>query len=434
VPIFSRRVLQRLLVETQPLLSPSQHERWVSLLNAADERALDTEWEVAITCALAKCGVVRYEPALGGKTRPDLLYSGKNLSFVADIASVNDSGYEKANKRISFERELWGRVRSAGLSPAGFRYEIKGEERKGKMRLLLPSTDDWSELFDQNFSNLLAWVRVAPDRPVALRRQGAGFDVSFWYTPGVDSVTSGHPTYRYSKILTKTPIYNALKRKKEQLKACGYDGLLGIILCDGDCNELRAPEHIVRRFFRDTSAISFVVRVVLSGDRFSRRQEPIRLDPKCYFNSHVDGKVAAQLRELFESAAPDALPVARDDVVNALNYLRWKKQRVGLSHEGGFTFWGGRYMRISSRALHELLAGEMTSDRFHQLHRFKTDGDKRNRANPFLAALLQGRMIADVWVERDEDEDDDWVVFEFGNKDPAISGFEVIKDANPPTE
>lgn len=419
-----------MLDETRSLLTQHQHERWVSLLNAADERALDTEWEVALTYALAGCGDVQYEPELGGKSHPDLLYQSEHLSFVADIASVNDGGYESANPRISFERELWRRVLSAGLSPAGFQYRIEGEERNGKMRLLLPNSGDWDELFDQNFSNLLACIRVAPDRPVALRRQCASFDVSFWYTPGLNSVSGGHPLYRYSKVLTRTPIYNALKRKKEQLKSCGYKGSLGIILCDGDCHELRSSEPIVKRFFRDTNAIDFVVTVVLSSDRFSRRTTPIRIAPRCYVNSQVNSNVSRQLRELFEKAAPEVLPFGRDDVVNALNYLRGKKRGVGLSHAGGYT-GRGSYMRISSRALHELLAGEMSSEEFQKLHRFKIDGDKRNRGNPFLGALLQGRMIAEISVERDKNEDDDWLIFEFGDRDPAISDFQVTNGTDP---
>ena len=88
-------------------------------------------------------------------------------------------------------------------------------------------------------------------------------------------------------------------------------------------------------------------------------------------------------------------------------------------------------MRISSRALHELLAGEMTSEEFQKLHRFKTDGDKRNRGNPFLGALLQGRMIADISVERDKDDDDDWLIFEFGDRDPAISDFQSTRVTDP---
>jgi hypothetical protein len=422
MPVFSRRVLQRLLDDTAEHVTKSQHARWLSLLNAADERSLDTEWEVVLLAALARLGEVTHEPPLQGK-RPDLLFRDENVEFVADIATVSDRGYEEANRRVTFERELWSRVRAAGLSPAGFSYRIEGEEREGKMRLLLPANDRWDDLFDQNFKNLLAWVRIAPAQPVALRREGPGFDVSFWYSPQRDSIGSGYPSYRYSRVLTKTPIYNALKRKKEQLKACQYPGLLGIVLCDGDCEAMRSPERIVDKFFRDSRSVDFVVIITLSGDRFSRREEPIRLRPRCFFRPNVPDIVSGWIRGLFEKDVPNALPAAKDDVVNALNHLRWKKRRVGLSHEGGYAFWGGRYMRISSRALLELLGGVMSSERFLKLHRFVDDELRKSSGNPFAAALEQGRMIVSVTVERDQDEDDDWIIFEFSERDPAISDF-----------
>lgn len=417
MPIFARRVLQRLLDTTDVLLTHEQSKERLRRLNAANEQSLDTEWEVALLYGLARLGAVRYEPKFGGTSNPDLHFNDGIVEFVADVVTVNDSGYEQANRRKEFEREFWLRIRRTGLPLAGFSYRINGEEQNGKMRLLLP--DDWDALFETNFSNMLAWVKLVPSEPVALHRKEPGIDVIFSYTPKQDSLGGGYLAYRKSKRPTATPIYHALKRKRDQLKVSGYTGTRGIILCDGDCEELRAPEQIVRRFFRDTESVSFVVVITLSGSRFDRREKPIRITARVYQHPALAMPNIDALRLLFEQRLPSVIPSPYDDVVNALNHLRWKKRRAGLSHHGGYTF-SGRHMKISSRALLELLSGEITSEEFMKVHRFTKD---EPIPNPFAVAIRQGRMIADITVKRDENDDDDWIEFEFTDPDPAISNF-----------
>ncbi|MEA2239811.1 MAG: hypothetical protein QOC81_4535 [Thermoanaerobaculia bacterium] len=41
--------------------------------------------------------------------------------------------------------------------------------------------------------------------------------------------------------------------------------------------------------------------------------------------------------------------------------------------------------------------------------------------NPFEWMLDEGRMIKSVAVDTSDEYDDDWLVFEFGEPDPAIS-------------
>jgi hypothetical protein len=73
-------------------------------------------------------------------------------------------------------------------------------------------------------------------------------------------------------------------------------------------------------------------------------------------------------------------------------------------------------MRISSRALHGLLAGHITSEKF------LNDHGLIGAANPFKQFFDDGCSIQSVRIEASDVEDDDWVVFEFA-KDPAISPF-----------
>lgn len=414
-------MLQRLLDATDGLLSREQSRERLRRLNSSTEHMLDTEWEVALLFGLSQIGAVSYEPALGGSSRPDVHFQAVDVDFVVDVATVNDSGYEDANRRLQFEREFWKRVRRKGLPPAGFGYRIEGEPREGKMRLLLP--DSWELLFDNNFDNFLERVRLRPPQQIGLHRKDPGVDVTFWFMPGQDSVSSGYPGYRYSAKETQTPIFNALKRKREQLKRSGYAGTMGVVLCDGDSQELRSPVRILNQFFRSTTSIRFVVVVLLDGDRFSRTKKPIRLSCRYYANPRNSPANSDLIKRIFERDLAQAVPPAYDDVVNALNHLRWKNRRVGLSHHGGYSFWGDG-MQISGRVLLELLGGAMSFEDFMKAHRFANDASPPGHlANPFALALQQGRMIANVTVERDEADDDDWITFEFTKPDPAISKF-----------
>jgi hypothetical protein len=80
-------------------------------------------------------------------------------------------------------------------------------------------------------------------------------------------------------------------------------------------------------------------------------------------------------------------------------------------------------MKISARALQELLSGRLSQEEFFRIHRF---GDFEGKPwNPFDNALKQGRLIDHVVVEKCATGDDDWITFYFSAKDPAIASFRV---------
>ena len=125
-------------------------------------------------------------------------------------------------------------------------------------------------------------------------------------------------------------------------------------------------------------------------------------------------------------------PTPRHDAVNALNHLR----AGGLDR--GATFLGGLGMtrnevRISARVVLELLAGRLPWEDFLTLYKFQPgDSPADTPRSPFERCLRDGRLISEVRVEHCGDEqDDDWLIFRFGDNDPAVSKFKAPTGRDP---
>ena len=81
----------------------------------------------------------------------------------------------------------------------------------------------------------------------------------------------------------------------------------------------------------------------------------------------------------------------------------------------------GDRVRFSARVLQELLAGRIDQERFLKAHGFIPDEFGKTISNPFDRALAQGKLIDKIEVEKDPDNDDDWIWVYFGDRDPAVS-------------
>jgi hypothetical protein len=72
-------------------------------------------------------------------------------------------------------------------------------------------------------------------------------------------------------------------------------------------------------------------------------------------------------------------------------------------------------VKISSRALLQLLSGGMNSEEFLKIHPWPV--------NPFKLALDDGRLIDQVAIHSGGELDDDWIEFKFGSPDAASTPF-----------
>lgn len=118
----------------------------------------------------------------------------------------------------------------------------------------------------------------------------------------------------------------------------------------------------------------------------------------------------------------DAVARLPKPVLDSSNaYIRCREPGYGPGHFGGHQL-SRSFVKISARAVLELLAGRITASEINKAHDW---GQRSGSVNPFEHRLQEGRMITRIRVEADEDESDYWLTIEFGGPDPAISPFVV---------
>lgn len=409
--IFSRRILQRIINENARILSGKQIIQHVDALNGASEDSIAFEWEVVLINALAKLGNVVYEPNLGGRKRIDLHFSSNfehGQSFIADIATVTDKGYQAENPLKTFNKELLRIIKKKKLNVNHFSLDIGGETngqfKKRKMKLKLPSKGNFKEIFNKTFYEFIENIVRERFLPNSFITHTENYDILINYNPMQKYFTCHYPSYTTAYSLTNNPIYNTLKRKTNQIKQTNYEGTIGIFLCDGGSNLLNnsgyagldyGANDIIWNFLRQNSSISFVLTFVVDRvQEWSSLMGPPYIKAELLKNYPTFGSGGNIILSCLDEL-PQMLPMPIDDVTNAINHLKSSRGKEGLSNYGGFVMTE-KTAKISSRALLELLAGKVTQEKFLSDHHFTPTATHKDAVNFFNLRLGEGRIINDI--------------------------------------
>lgn len=437
MPIFSRRVLQRLLDENRNFLEERQVKELVNRLNSLD-KSIATEWEIILINALSKLGNVSHEKNFDGKT-PDIYFECQQIqAFVADIKTISDEFYEKDNSLKYFRECFYNFLSKKGMSSRGIRLDIDGDflgeygNRQVKLKLPHKTEIDINKFIQSKFSDFINSIKNNPHDSLSLQIEEEGISIKVLYKPEdqFSSIGGGHPSYTVPYSLKENPIYRQLKKKAEKLRKSNYPGILGIFLCDGGCDSLNknmytpsgySQEDIIKEFFRKNTSISFVVVFTPEKKRGVDGSTRKYIKSKFYGNHNARYPVGDAFGNYLQRIC-NFIPSPESMPVNAIYHLKSKKAE-GLSNYGGYQMSGDE-IKISSRMIVELLGGVLDYKKFDEDHKaFRSDGQ-----NPisefFLRQLMEGKMIEEVSVEKCADEDDDWIRFKFGGKDAAISEFQ----------
>lgn len=429
--LFGRRRLQRILDENVEFLTENHLTTACNLLNTPRDDYIATEWEQVILNAASKLGRVDYEPKMKGSRTPDLLFRSNDppIEFIADITSASDKGLNKLNPFEALNEELWRYLRMNDLlSTGGFHVQVDRYQQavyrgsKTKVRLKLPKRAEFEiKIFNSGFRAFLGKVRQYPQQQHRFDAIGSDTGVHFTYDPRAHGrLAGGHPSFDVASIIDSNPVYNALKSKGDQLKATGFSGFAGVILCDGGCQMLRSTmsgwqtyriEEIIRLFLSQFDSVAFVATFVVkelssfSSDRHLLVEHKLYLNPKHAVDNLVLAEMLVKLHKL--------LPEPQFTPENAL--ARVKSREAKGRYYGKIVM--GSTVKMSARLLSEVLAGRTTVQDFYGM---------KAGENPFDRMLAAGRLITKVTIEPNPNEDDDTVTIEFGEPDVAVSQFRVL--------
>jgi hypothetical protein len=228
-----------------------------------------------------------------------------------------------------------------------------------------------------------------------------------------------HLSYTVPFSATQNTVYHALEEKAGQLKLSRFGGIKGVVLCDGGCDALNRwgrrgldfdADDIVRGFLAANGKIEFVLALLVKSDS-SGRSAPgnLRIIAKTWLSS--TDSPASRLASYLRERLPLQFPNPENNPFGA-----YDSDNEGKSFNGG-GIMSGRSIKISSRAVSNLLAGRTTQQDFMR--------DNPHVKEYFARAISQ---LSGTRIESCPERDDDWIEFNFSEPDPAISRFRKSRE------
>ncbi len=416
----------------------------VGRLNDPGNQRLPAMWELVILDALSHAGKLRHEISLASGRRPDFELTapveGHDLLIVGDIAAVSDSGLDEQNPIDEFGKELNRLVGKAGLSPCNFSYRVHGDRvgrfGDGRMKLYLPKRGELPTVMKRAIAPWLTKIVSSPNQTDHFDYVHDDVRFSLAYDPAQLYPSGSYLSYDVAASREKNPLFNALRGKIGQLRSAPDKALRLIVACDGDCALLShrsymsgqgtfSAREVAEDFLRKNSSIDAVLLASIDEHRelfqsrttFKMRYELV-VAPKRSRSARMDDATISRLEELLRKAVAQ-VPRPIQSAYNAV--VRCREPGFGHGMFGAYKMKDDS-VRLSSRAIQRLLAGETTLEQFFMMHGWDRE---TGPSNPFSRSIREGQMISRTEIEPGGDNDDDWFVFTFGSPDPAISQFVV---------
>lgn len=438
--VFTRRAMQQMLDAITPWMPEKSLAELVGRLNRPRTNRLPQMWELALLHGLGSVVEVEHErPLPNGK--PDLWFSvpdgDRSVPFVGDVTTLSDTALDAANAFERLSEAVHEQARKAGMQGGGFHVAVShlepGASGTSKVQLLIPTGPAFDQLVKRHIKPFARKVSASPSEPHLLQvdEPGAKFTVEY----KGPSPYSGGSHRSYDSVLSRenNALFNRLNDKTKQLRGAPDGGIRILVVCDGDCALLGranpmegfSARKIAESFLCGSQTIDLVLVMTVfeeSGLDWHRRdRRKLHWDliaaPKAARPAHLTDSVFEAARRVFGEAIAK-LPQPAMMPNNALR--RNLDSDWSASMEGGYEA-GGERIKVSARAVLELLAGAQTYEQFAAAH-----GWDEGRFNMFKARLASGQLFKSASVESlGPGRDDDWLEFEFGPPDPAISPFRL---------
>ncbi|MBP9205307.1 MAG: hypothetical protein KBG28_15160 [Kofleriaceae bacterium] len=425
--MFSRRDIQKSVEQLATVLSKKQLVLLVQKLNSSSFEQVSAEWEVVVLAAISRIALLKHEHDSGGSSRPDVRATvcDLGLEFVADVCAVSDATMEDENPVDFFRDEMFAVARELGIAGAGLFLHVEPLEKtepKQRRLLALPPKGEIQRFIRVHVRPFLQQLAAEPALDRVLEHSEDTVALKVRYDASERRISGGGwPNYTWPRTSRHNPMYRILQQKSDQLRASGFDGLKGVIVCDAGCETLGSrSESITNGFFaQHRKTVSFVATLKIPDANTSVGGRP-RLETKwdLFWNPHHEVTDRPLVEETFARVVA-LLPPALRASQYARNRSFAPDLRYHQSFEGAYMIDGSgsrERIRVSARAVLQTLAGNL---------RFRESWGYSIPVQVFQAQINEGRMIKSVQLERSEHDDDDWLVIEFDDPDPAVSPYRV---------
>lgn len=423
--ILARRSVQDLLDDLR--VTPTLLQKLIARLNLLGKASLDAEWELIVLSALACVGAVEYEPSLGGTANLDVRFtSPAGLQFIADITALSDGEAIRRNPVDHLIREVSRLLEKRGIRGA-VTIRIGAQQLSSPVSLMLPPPHQFpSQVFSHEFNEFLDKIARAPASASTFRIHNETTDVVIAYAPGRWQTVVVHTPFKGPRDVVRNALYNRLKKKVDQIKRSGPrpgDGLVGIIVCDADCELLHSYsnvamsfESIARHFLRKSTSLDFIAGLSIKSDYGADGHvKPYMFDVRVV-DRQPDRE--AMLTEVLQEALLQLPRPIRTGT--AARYCLEGQHQQGLTilqycDRTGTSLSGGR-ISLSARATIDYITGRVDRQRFEIL----TDDWM---LSILRRALDNGGVVHSVCVRRNPEGDDDSLQIEWRDRDPATAPF-----------
>jgi len=430
--IFARRAVQSRVDYLRGVFDQKSIKAMVDRLNRPGIDSLAAMWEVVVLAGLAKCGNLQHEIPLPSGRNPDVRLETARISFTADITCVSDRGLDEQNpfwdlmNLVSAAKDKMG-FPSGGLDLRALPMEIRNK-RGHRRALRLPPKNKIPEFFRNRILPRMRELKKGDVEPLRINIDDHEAGLELTIDPaGSEFTTGNYAAYAAPTVKDNNPFYKALRAKADQLRGAG--GLSGVIVVDGGCQAISndrmgfdtvSREEIAERFLDQHSSVDFVLIIavhdVLAASLPARTE--VAVMPSLVTRRGIEWR--QDLSEILKRLLAD-LPKPVCSAANGAR--RAQSAEYDLGHHGGFNVRGNK-VRVSARELVEILAGVRRREDGSPDEEIKGNWPPRDMSDVFKNMLGQGRLPSQITVvPSEEDEEDDWIEFDFDKIDPAIAPF-----------
>lgn len=440
MPVFTRRRLQCMLDELRDHAKLDKLKDFRGRLESKRAyQALPAEIELAFLWALSKLGNIEVEPEWFGTARPEA-YSESLFAphpCLVEVTALSDArlAQEHEMRHIAAQlSEFASSVRKGQGIHLRFTFqEESGYGHKGYFRRRRIHPD-----FSPNGATkaaLRSWLLQASRKtPLEIMQDSTHILVTWHDSPQhpLRNFFCSMPAEAFS--LEDNPLFEALIEKRKQLRSPTFEGLRCIVVGDAgahilqDLNpRMRSMEavtgsQVIEHFLENADGAVDVV-IVLSPKRKSHPEIAPRT--RLLWQAELFVRHGISLPTSGLDLLVATLPAPRFEGYQA----RYLQQQAAFRPDAdgwyvGTTITEGATtmtIKVSARAVLELLAGRLTTERFQH---FTGLEDKPNQKNILAHRLSQGDILSAIEIEHGVDEDDDWLVMHL-RRDPAAAPLSV---------